>query len=462
MDSQLWTDKYFPKSLSEFIGNSEIVKSIDLWANDWNSGKQGKPLLLYGQTGSGKTALAHLIARINGWQVFELNASDFRTKEIIERIAGAAALNASFSGKPRLVLLDEIDGLQSSDKGGAAAIVDVLKHSQNPVILTANEIYSEKKLSPIRAVCTLLEFKKINYLSIANYLKKICNANALAYEDLALAEIAKNCSGDLRAALLDLQTVAISSERITLQEVSTLSYRERQEKIFSILHKIFTAQNINEARSARFSSEVDSEMLQNWIEENIPRAYSDDADIANAYEKLSRADIYEGRIRKRQHYGFLKYSSELATSEVALAKSQKVHSYVRYEFPQFLKKLSAGSSQKALRKSLAGKVAKQTHSGIKEIISKDLVYLKMIFKNKDNAIVLSSQFDFDEEEIAFLLDTKPETKKVKEINEEAQGIRSKRAAPRKQLTQEFEATEPSQEQEETPKPIAEAGQRKLF
>ena len=98
-------------------------------------------------------------------------------------------------------------------------------------MLTANEIYSEKKLAPIRAVCTLLEFRKINYLSIANYLKKICNSNALAYDDLALAEIAKNCSGDLRSALLDLQTLAISSERITLQEVSTLSYRERQEKI---------------------------------------------------------------------------------------------------------------------------------------------------------------------------------------------------------------------------------------
>ena len=459
---ELWTDKYFPKSLSEFVGNSEIVRALDSWANEWNSGKQGKPLLLYGQTGSGKTALAHLIARINGWQVFELNASDFRTKEIIERLAGAAALNASFTGKPRLVLLDEIDGLQSSDKGGAAAIVNVLKQSQNPVMLTANEIYSEKKLAPIRAVCTLLEFKKINYLSIANYLKKICNANALAYDDLALAEIAKNCSGDLRSALLDLQTLAISSERITLQEVSTLSYRERQEKIFSILAKVFNAQSINEARSARFSSEVDSEMLQNWIEENIPRAYTDANDIASAYQMLSRADIYEGRIRKRQHYGFLKYSSELATSGVALAKSQKVHSYVRYEFPQFLKKLSAGSSQKALRKSLSGKMAEQMHSGIKEIIRNDLTYIKMLFENKANAINLAAQFDFDAEEVAFLLGTKPETKKVQAIIEEAQKIRGRRAAPGKQAMQEIEIAEPSQEPEEITKPVAESGQRKLF
>ncbi|MBI2529940.1 MAG: replication factor C large subunit [Candidatus Diapherotrites archaeon] len=459
---ELWTDKYFPKSLSEFIGNSEIVGTIDKWANGWNSGKQGKPLLLYGQTGSGKTALAHLIARINGWQIFELNASDFRTKEIIERLAGAAALNASFSGKPRLVLLDEIDGLQSSDKGGAAAIVNVLKQSQNPVMLTANEIYSEKKLAPIRAVCTPLEFRKINYLSIANYLKKICNANALAYEDLALAEIAKNCSGDLRSALLDLQTLAISSERITLQEVSTLSYRERQEKIFSILAKVFNAQSISEARSARFSSEVDTEMLQNWIEENIPRAYADANDIASAYRMLSRADIYEGRIRKRQHYGFLKYSSELATSGVALSKSQKIASYVRYEFPQFLKKLSAGSSQKALRKSLSGKMAEQMHSGIKGIIREDLTYIKMLFENKANAINLAAQFDFDAEEVAFLLSTKPETKKVQAIIGEAQKIRGRHAVPGKQLMQESGIAEPAHEQEEIPKPVAESGQRKLF
>ncbi|HIH21781.1 MAG TPA: AAA family ATPase, partial [Candidatus Diapherotrites archaeon] len=107
-------------------------------------------MLFHGHTGSGKTLLAEITARENAWELFELNASDFRTKDIIERIAGAAALNSSFSGKLRLVLLDEVDGLQgTADKGGAAAIGSLLRQASQPVILTANEIYGDagKKLS---------------------------------------------------------------------------------------------------------------------------------------------------------------------------------------------------------------------------------------------------------------------------------------------------------------------------
>ncbi|MBS3057701.1 MAG: hypothetical protein J4415_03690 [Candidatus Diapherotrites archaeon] len=57
---ELWTDKYFPKSLSEFVGNSEIVRALDSWANEWNSGKQGKresPFSFMGKQVQGKQRL---------------------------------------------------------------------------------------------------------------------------------------------------------------------------------------------------------------------------------------------------------------------------------------------------------------------------------------------------------------------------------------------------------------------
>src|SRR3989344_6603938 len=146
---ELWTETFSPKSTEEFIGNSEIVASAMQWADAWGKGKTQKPLLLWGQSGAGKTCLAMLLAKLNGWDLFELNASDFRSKEIIERLAGAAAMNASFSGNKRLVLFDEVDGLQAQDRGGAGAITQLLKESQNPVILTANDIYGDQKLAPI-------------------------------------------------------------------------------------------------------------------------------------------------------------------------------------------------------------------------------------------------------------------------------------------------------------------------
>ena len=139
--SELFTDRFFPKNFEEFIGNGEIAEKVQKWAASWNQGKKQKPLLLYGATGTGKACLALLVAKQFDWQLFELNASDFRNKETIERLAAAAAQNASFSGKPRLVLLDEIDGLQAEDRGGAGAIKKILRETSNPVVLTANDLH---------------------------------------------------------------------------------------------------------------------------------------------------------------------------------------------------------------------------------------------------------------------------------------------------------------------------------
>ncbi len=154
----LWTEKFNPRNLEEFIGNTDVVQKSLLWSKEWIKGTKQKPLLFFGQTGAGKTALAYLLAKINSWDIFELNASDFRNKDAVEKVVAGAAMNSSFSGEKRLILLDEIDALTANDRGGAAAINKVIKESQNPVILTANEIYSDKKLVGIRASCSLMQF----------------------------------------------------------------------------------------------------------------------------------------------------------------------------------------------------------------------------------------------------------------------------------------------------------------
>ena len=465
MDSQLWTEKYFPSNLPEFIGNSEVVEKAISWSREWKKGKKEKPLLLYGPTGTGKTALAYLLAKINKWGIFELNASDFRTKEIIEKVAGGAALNASFSGELRLVLLDEIDGLQSQDRGGMAAIVQIIKQSQHPIILTANDIYSDKKLLPLRSLCSLLQFKRINYLSIAKRLREILEQEKISFEPEAITELAKLSSGDFRSALLDAQTLSLKGN-ISSENVKELGYREREEDIFKILRKIFNATSVSEARNAKFSSDLGDELIFRWIEENIPRHYTEPNDTANAFERLSRADIFNGRIRKRQHFGFLRYSSDLMSAGVALAKEKPYHSFVPYQFPKLLSSLSKSASIRATKGNIAEKLSKQVHSSMNEIIAEDMPFLKMLFEKKEYAVSLSAQFDFTEEEIAFMLSSKPETKKVKEIFKDSQEIRKKNIAisskRRFEAFRAFEREEKEAEKEENPNPLVQEEQTTLF
>jgi replication factor C subunit 1 len=97
ISSQLWTDKYMPQSYDELIGNPGLVKNLASWLRNWSSSrakgfpKGGKDdpsvfraALLSGPPGIGKTTAAHMVARIEGFEAIEFNASDTRSKKALE------------------------------------------------------------------------------------------------------------------------------------------------------------------------------------------------------------------------------------------------------------------------------------------------------------------------------------------------------------------------------------------
>lgn len=415
--ARLLVDKYFPKSFEEFIGNSEIVDGAKQWAEKWQRGERQKPLLFFGQTGVGKTALAILIARQFGWQLFETNASDFRSKDEIEKVMGAAIANASLFGGKRLILVDEVDGLQSVDRGGAEAIMRIIKESSNPVILTANDIYSDRKLVPLRTLAELKEFKKINYFSIAKRLREIAALEGIGFDEEAVKELAKNSGGDFRSALIDMESLA---PEIVMEKVKQLSPRERKEKIFPIMTKIFKGKSVSEIRDAVFESEVSGELLFRWVEENIPRQF-DAEDSAAAFDRLSRADVFNGRIFRRQNYGFLRYSGLLATAGVGLSRSREYYGWVPFQFPSLLTSLSASSGKREARKGVAAKIGGKTHCSRRQAM-KDMPFFKLMLENKSAAPSLTRFFEFDDKELAELLSAKKDSKKVRDLLEASERI----------------------------------------
>jgi replication factor C large subunit len=435
-EARAWPDKYSPKTWDEFVGNPTVLAKVKRWAEEWQRDKYQKPLLFYGPPGTGKTALAHLVAYAQQWQLFEMNASDFRTRDVVERLAGAASQAGSFLASRRLILIDEVDGLQAEDKGGAQAIAKVLKESANPVILTANDVYADRKLTQLRQLCELVQFKRINYLSIASRLKQVCRKEGIQYEEAAIKELAKGASGDLRAALLDLQSLAYLG-KITLENVRALSMREREQNIFSVVRGIFAADTIAKVQKKRAAC-TDEFMLINWIEENLHQELQG-RDLADAFNYLSRGDVFEGRIARRQYFGFRRYSLELMTSGIALSRTTQKKSWPKYSFPQWLKKMSASKQAREMRKAIALKIGKATHASSKRVLEADFNILVGMFKYDEAAVMLTRYFGLSESELAYMLELAnskadpaklmerafPEKVKVKKMKPEKKGKQAK-------------------------------------
>src|SRR5271154_4844041 len=153
----MWVEKYRPKKMEEMIGNEDCRVAASVWLKKWKPG--AKALLLMGPPGTGKTTLANLLAKQFRMNIVELNASDTRTKDKLEKKIGEAILTVSLFGERSLIFLDEVDGLLGrSDYGGVEFIKEAVKVTQNPIIMAANDQDADE-IKKLGSFCIALTFK---------------------------------------------------------------------------------------------------------------------------------------------------------------------------------------------------------------------------------------------------------------------------------------------------------------
>ncbi len=382
-----WPSKYRPRSLKGIVGNPTAVNHLRRWAESWQGAKppEKRGLILAGDPGIGKTTAAHALAHDFDWTLIELNASDARNAAAIEKVALRGALYDSFGpdgsfqqasrGFHKLIILDEADSLVErveggrkltkdlSDRGGKPAIVRTLRQTNQPIILIVNDLYSLTKGSggPLRSLTRIIRFQKLRVPTMVAILQRVCDTEGVKAETEALAELAQNAAGDLRAALNDLQGLAEAGE-VTLDRVRWLGSRDRQKEMMELLEIVFETMDYQTPRKAAHDVEENPETIALWVDDNLPRAYTDPYDLQRAYDALSRADLYLGRVRRRQYYGFWSYASEMATSGVALAKKRPLNYHSRYRFPSWLMHMGRSRGRRAVRKNALSALARHCHT----------------------------------------------------------------------------------------------------
>src|SRR3989338_3119707 len=315
----LWADKYAPKKLDQVIGHGNTIEEIHKWMKNWTV--ESKPLLLHGPAGSGKTSMAYALASEYGFELLEMNASDVRNRDAVERYARLASESLTLFGKRRLILFDEVDGMYAQDRGGTSAIADIIKTAKCPIVLTANDLW-DQKLSGLRTACEPANVKKVHYATITKILESICEKESIACGREVLLEIARNSSGDVRSAINDLQALADGRSELTKADIEIQGGKDRKDNIFNAITTVLKTKDAKKSKQAFDSVEEDPDMFLKWIEENVYREYKKPEELNAAYDKISRADVFMGRIKRRQDWGLQKYSIDLMTSGVSLSKKE--------------------------------------------------------------------------------------------------------------------------------------------
>ncbi|MEK6853349.1 MAG: replication factor C large subunit [Nanoarchaeota archaeon] len=394
----LFTLKYAPKNSDQVFGQDKAVSELKDFITNYKT-KRNKAALLLGPIGCGKTSSVYALAKEMNYDILELNSSDLRNAENISRFLGSALGQQSLFFTPKIVLIDEVDNISgTADRGCIPALLKAIEKSSFPVVLTANEI-EDSKFKALAKAAEVIQFHKLQYRTVAHCLQWVCEQEGIAFEEKAINSLARQVDGDLRAALLDLH-ISSQKKSLSFEDLSVLSDRKKTETILNALTVIFKSSSVETALPALENVDLEPKDVMHWIDENMPKEYISAQALAKGYESLSRADVFQGRIMKRQHWRFLAYINNLLTAGISSAKEEKNSEFIPYRRTMRFLRLWQAKMKNAKRKEIAVKLAAKTHTST-SVAEQQTPYLQAIFqKNAGNAI--ARELELTDEEADWL------------------------------------------------------------
>lgn len=388
VDDQLWTTKYAPTSTAMICGNKGNVEKIQTWLRNWernhklnfkHGGKDGsglyRAIMIHGPPGIGKTTAAHLIAKLEGYDVVETNASDTRSKKLVESttlgVLDTTSLQGYFAGEGQKIesskrklalIMDEVDGMSAGDRGGVGAVAAIAKKTNIPLILICNE-RRLPKMKPFDHITFDIPFRRPTIEQIRARLSTICFREKLKIPPPVLDSLIEGTHADIRQVINMLSAAKVDQENLSFDKGKEMSKAWEKHiilKPWDIVSKILSAQMFSPSSTTTLNEKIelyfnDHEFSYLMLQENYlrtrPSLASNYRDRELKLKQLELADkaaesISEGDLVDRMIHG--------TQQQWSLMPTHAVFSFVRpasFQFgnmtdrPQFTTWLGQNSKQ---------------------------------------------------------------------------------------------------------------------
>ncbi|OAG37946.1 hypothetical protein AYO21_07796 [Fonsecaea monophora] len=301
VEDRLWVDKYAPDSTSAVCGNKAQVEGLQRWLRNWpkaaksdfkKAGADGKgtfrAALLHGPPGVGKTTAAHLIAKLEGYDVVESNASETRNKKLLETgltgVLDTTSLLGYFAGDGKkveqskrklLLIMDEVDGMSAGDRGGVGALAAIVKKTSVPMILICNE-RNQPKMRPLNNVTAEFQFRRPTTDMIRGRIATILFREGMRLPAPIINALIEGCNGDIRQIINMISTVKLDNKDLDFSDTKAMSKAWEKHVIlkpWDIVNKILRPQMFAASSSATLNDKTelyfnDHEMSYLMLQEN--------------------------------------------------------------------------------------------------------------------------------------------------------------------------------------------------
>lgn len=388
-NKELWIEKYRPRKLSDIVGNEKNLEIIHNWFKDFQAKKPNmlRALLLSGPPGLGKTSLAHVILKEHGYQVKEYNASDIRSKKLVQANLDQL-INVSLvdklldeNCKPIGIIMDEVDGMSAGDKGGMTELIQFINPNRGKRCIKkeAKELADKRWIAPIICICNNRNDKKIVNLKkdcleiifhkplakdLVNVIDRVSTAEGLKISQSSKTLIANYAQGDFRRLVFLLQNLyliygfetEIKDEHV-LAQYQLFCQKEVELNLYETIDKLLNKKmDVQEALKVY---ETDKSLLPMMIHENYvnfiamqstPAVFTKLESIQDCIDSIIEGDLLDKAMYNNQSW----YLQPIHGVNSCYIPSYYINKYpkAKYQKSQFTKALGKFSLHCSNRKNM--------------------------------------------------------------------------------------------------------------